>query len=301
MSDIGTGRNMMAMREAKWVKELGPISEKVKESYGEIAMSDGYASKCKIFQPTTPPPEGSPLVVLFFGGGFMFGTVEQCTGTARALVETYGAVVVNPSYRLAPEHPFPEGVNDGWDNLKHLATNAEKYGATPSAGFVVGGYSAGGAIAAVLAQRAKDEKLSPPLTGQLLSVPLIFHDTVPEEYREFFFSREQNAYAPGFNKMAYEGVLAALKPDFSSPLWSPVNATSGQEGLPPAYLQVCGMDPLRDDALIYEKMLNAAGVKTKLDLYPGVPHGFWMLHPMLASAKKAKKDDVNGIGWLLGA
>ncbi|KAK3063710.1 hypothetical protein LTS18_013388 [Coniosporium uncinatum] len=283
MSDIGTGRNMMAMREAEWVKELGPISEKVKESYGDIAMSDGYTSKCKIFQPTTRPPEGSPLVVLFFGGGFMFGTVEQCTGTARALVETYGAVVVNPSYRLAPEYPFPKGVNDGWDNLKHLATNAEKYGATPSAGFVVGGYSAGGAIAAVLAQRAKDEKLSPPLTGQLLSVPVIFHDTVPEEYREFFFSREQNADAPG------------------SPLWSPVNATSGQEGLPPAYLQACGMDPLRDDALIYEKMLNTAGVKTKLDLYPGVPHGFWMLHPMLASAKKAKKDDVNGIGWLLGA
>jgi len=66
--------------------------------------------------------------------------------------------------------------------------------------------------------------------------------------------------------MAYDGVLSALQPDVSSPLWSPVNASSGLEGLPPVYLQACGLDPLRDDALIYEKILNAAGVKTKLDL-----------------------------------
>jgi len=81
MSDIGKGRHLMAMREAKWVQELGPISDKVKESYGEITMSDGYKNKCKIFQPTSHPATGISLVVLFFGGGFMFGTIEQCTGT----------------------------------------------------------------------------------------------------------------------------------------------------------------------------------------------------------------------------
>jgi acetyl esterase/lipase len=71
--------------------------------------------------------------------------------------------------------------------------------------------------------------------------------------------------------------MDSYKPDPASPLFSPFLHPDGHAGLPPMYFQVCGMDPLRDEALIYEKVLREDyGVKTKLDVYPGLPHGFWI-------------------------
>ena len=278
------------------------MSSKVNECWAPIPMHDGYQNKCKVFQPTDPPPEGSPLVVLFHGGGFAVGSPLQYTAVGRALTEIFGAVCIAPSYRLVPEHAFPTGAIDAWDTVQFLAANAEaNYGANLSRGFVVGGASSGGNLAAVVTQLAKDRGLFPPLTGQHLSVPLImWGDTVPAKYRGIYHSLEQNSEAPIHPTSSLKATLARYNPDTHSPYFSPLNSRSGQAGLPPTYIQACGLDCIRDDALIYTEILREHGVKTRLDLYPGFPHGWWLFMPTLQSSLNAVADIVKGIAWLLG-
>ena len=88
--------------------------------------------------------------------------------------------------------------------------------------------------------------------------------------------------------------------DSYSPLMSPVAFETGHKNLPPTYFQICGLDPLRDDALIYDRILREeCGVETKVDLYPGLPHGFWSWWPTADFSRKQQQDCVEGLGWLL--
>ncbi|KAI9877727.1 MAG: hypothetical protein M1830_003002 [Pleopsidium flavum] len=255
---------------------------------------------CEDHQPTHASESGKhPLVVLFSGGGFFVGSPEQMTPDARSFARLFGAVCVCPSYRLAPEFKFPTAANDCWDSLKWI--NASLLGAAPSAGFVVGGVSARGNLAAALAQLAQDENLEPSLTGQWLAIPVLLDQAiVPEKYKDVYFSQEQNVNALGLNKKSFDEMAAYSQPDVHSPLYSPLNSAAPGTGLPPAYIQVCGLDVVRDDALIYEKVLKEQGVKTRLDVYAGLPHGFWAVFPQLNSSRKAAVDIAKGMGWLLG-
>ncbi|KAF4830747.1 AB hydrolase superfamily protein [Colletotrichum tropicale] len=144
-----------------------------------------------------------------------------------------------------------------------------------TAGFVVGGVSAGGNLAAVTTQKALDEGLSPPVTGLWLGVPWTLEpEVVPAKYKDVFFSRDQCAGAPGLNQQAMDMFNIAYEPDLKSRDFSPFNAQSPHHGMPPTYIQVSGADPLRDDGLIYERALREAGVETKLMVYPNIPHLF---------------------------
>lgn len=130
-------------------------------------------------------------------------------------------------------------------------------GGSSREGFLVGGTSAGGNFSAVVAHLAKDAKLDPPLTGQYLSIPAVLPaEVVPEKYKGKYLSDEQNSEAPILSKATRDMFLGAYNPDRNPSLFVPFNHPSGHEGLPPAYFQVCGLDPLRDEALIYEEVLR---------------------------------------------
>lgn len=93
--------------------------------------------------------------------------------------------------------------------------------------------------------------------------------------------------------------LGLYKPDIHSNLRTPLLFSSHKD-LPPTYFQICGMDPLRDEALIYEEILREEnGVKTKVDIYPGLPHGFWSYFPEAGFSQKLQADCVEGLTWLL--
>jgi acetyl esterase/lipase len=231
---------------------------------------------------------------------------------ARTLTNLYAATIVCTSYRLAPEFPWPYAHHDGWDSLVWIAANAASLGASTAAGFVVGGASAGGNIAAVIAQKSisngkgkgnGEDKLATPLTGLWSDVPMLFArpGNVPEAYRQYYLSAEQDANAPGLlTPQAIQFIRDSFRADGSSLDFSPVNAIEPHAGMPKTFLQVAGMDMYRDDALIYRRMLEEAGVQTRLRVYAGVPHGHANLYPGLRASREAKVDTVEGIGWLLG-
>jgi len=130
------------------------------------------------------------------------------------MVQAFGAVCVSASYRLAPEHPFPAAPNDSWDALQWAAANAKSLKADPSQGFIVGGTSAGGNITAVLALLARDEGLSPPLTGQYLAIPAIGNKKwIPEKYKDRFLSFEQNKDVPVLPIAAIDMFMKGYAPD----------------------------------------------------------------------------------------
>lgn len=100
--------------------------------------------------------------------------------------------------------------------------------------------------------------------------------------------------------MHYPG-LGAYKPDITSPLMVPFNHPNGHAGIPPTYIQVCGLDGLRDENLIYERVLREEySIPTRLDFYPGLPHHFWEFFPQLTKqVEQRTKDTIDGFRWLL--
>lgn len=265
-------------------------------------MRDGHGSVLKIHTPSPLSGSNRPLIVLVHGGGWISGSREQLTPLARCFVQLFGAVVVNVSYRLAPEFMFPTAQNDVWDSLCWLAANTSIIGADPRKGFVVGGPSAGGNISAACAVLSLQEEIAHPLTGQWLAVPLLMdEDTVPERYAEHYRSRPHNANAPILTAKALDELQKHTAWDAGSPLRHPVLAPqSTLAQLPKTYIQACGADPARDDALIYDEVLKELGVETKCDLYAGCPHAHWTFMPGLQATERAVKDILRGMAWVLG-
>lgn len=196
----------------------------------------------------------------------------------RTFSRDLGAVCVNVDYRLAPEHPWPCCVWDCWDVVQWASktaspTNSE-LPADPKKGFIVGGASAGGNLSAVMAQVARDKGLMPPLTGQYLCVPsLLWHDVVPKEYEEDY----QSKYNSGLSDPILGGLIKiSMPPNLAGkaspdPLFSPL-IHPNLKNLPPCYQQVGGLDPLRDEAIIWDRVLKENGNKTRLEVYNGFGH-----------------------------
>ncbi|KAF9269816.1 hypothetical protein L218DRAFT_850572 [Marasmius fiardii PR-910] len=202
---------------------------------------------------------------------------------------------------LAPEHPFPTAVDDLTAALKFVASHPETFSASLKKGFLIGGQSAGGNLAAVQSWIARDDSFfkDTPLTGQFLQIPSVIHyQAVPEKYKSSLLSFEQNKDAPGLKKESILKLLEFYKPTPEDPRFSPLLLPSHKD-LPPAFLQVCGLDPLRDEGLLYEKVLKEAGVPTKFEVYPGVPHGFEGSFFDIRQATKFREDFNDGLKWLL--
>jgi acetyl esterase/lipase len=263
----------------------------------------------------------SPVVILFHGGGHCIGFPEMEVPFARDVALRFNAVVICPAPRLAPEHEFPGPVDDAFAITKCVAQELQRHNpssgtflpkeASAQAGFIIGGTSSGANLATVVAHLARDSELTPPLTGQYIPAGNFVNPfDVPEKYRPYYLSFEQNAKAPVIWKEFLQLARDALKADVNSPLWAPFDQHSpkdkhgevieGHVGLPPAYFQVCGLDPLRDDGLLYEKVLREeCGIPTRLDLYPGLPHCWWDQYPQVSTTKRRYEDALNGIAWLL--
>lgn len=282
---------------------LETVPAGVKVSELQYPTRDGSYNRLKLFQPTQLRSGSSPFIMLIHGGGFCLGSPEGEEQTCRNLVLTLEATCVAISYRLAPEFPFPYAPNDCWDALQWCAGRASSWGADTAAGFVVGGTSAGANLAAVVIHLARDGGLSPPITGHYLGIPLLCpEDKIPDKYKPLWVSHEQNKASPILPQAAIDMFMGAYMPDHEDTIrFAIFNHPLGHGKLPPTYFQVDGMDPLRDDGIIYERVLREEfNIATRIDIYPGLPHGHWSFLPTLKASQQARKDQLEGIGWLLG-
>ncbi|RKK75255.1 hypothetical protein BFJ69_g7845 [Fusarium oxysporum] len=267
----------------------------------DIPMRDGHMSNIRVYQPASSTPVG--LFVLLHGGGFCLGDNANVGLDPQALATLHDITVVSISYRLAPENKFPTAPNDVWDTMVWLTTtaNARSVGIQLSNRFFIGGISAGANLAAVTAQQWVTKAKKPSISGVWLSMPMLLDAAiVPERFKEVWISREQNAEAMILDKPALDFIKSVYAPDVLSADYSPFNAETAHERFPPVYFQICGQDPLRDDGLVYEKVLRENGVQTKVDIYPGVPHGFADVFKNFAMCEQWKSDILKGITWLVG-
>ncbi len=225
----------------------------------------------RIYWPPVAQHDDLPVVVFYHGGGWCIGDLDTHDHVARAHAVGTEAIVVSVDYRLAPEHPYPQGVEDAWAALRWVGEHAAELGGDP-ARIAVAGDSAGGNLSAVVALLARDNA-GPSLVFQLLWYPVTSGDTSAPSFTE-------NADAPLLNSEVTSAFLAWYVPDmdFSDPAslptkLAPVNAAS-LGGLPPAYIGTAEHDPLRDDGARYAELLTAAGVPVTLSNEPTMIHGF---------------------------
>ncbi|GAA0227971.1 alpha/beta hydrolase [Haladaptatus pallidirubidus] len=218
----------------------------------------------------TPEGDGPrPALVYFHGGGWVLGNLDTHDSVARSLANRGDCVVVSVEYRKAPENPFPAAVEDAYEATKWTATHAEEIGANPDK-LAVGGESAGGNLAAIVAQMARDKELgAPEIDFQLLAYPVTNHDYGTKSYSQngsgYFLSRPLMIWF--WNHYLREDV------DGSNVRASPLLGRD-LSGLPPAFVLTAGYDPLRDEGAAYASRLSDAGVSIEHANYNGMIHDF---------------------------
>lgn len=276
---------LMQSRSTQGFAESDPIQARIaraatdyvsNEHVHEIRDIDAAGVPVRLYRPTADTNLG--LLVYFHGGGWVLGSVNSHDGTCRSIANQSGCAVLSVEYRLAPEDPFPAGLEDSLKATAWAAANAESLGVDATR-IAVGGDSAGGNLAAVVAQ------LQPvPIAFQVLIYPVTDCRMSSESYIE-------NAAGPFLRAVdmdAFINIYLDGKTSTNDPRVSPICADSAVlASCPPAIVITAEHDPLRDEGEEYGRALIAAGVHTSIVRYFGMIHGFVGMAPWVDDGKHA--------------
>ena len=285
--DAATPEQMIALRERREALRTTTLGRRVfgavppQVAANEVRLPGG--TRMVVHRPRTHRGP-LPLVINFHGGGWCLGTPEQSAWLASHVALELGAIVVSPSYRLAPEHPYPAAIEDTWSTFEWLLANPPADADLTRV--AVMGDSAGGNLAAVAALRARDAGVT-GLRAQVLIYPAV-------EMYERYPSEDLFAEAPVLTSrgMRTFGRLY-LGESYGTEDWqaSPLRAASHAD-LPPAMILIAGHDPLRDQGTKYADALRAAGTSVDLCDYGAGIHGFMSLPGVVPIARDALTDMV---------
>jgi acetyl esterase len=225
----------------------------------------------------------APCLVFFHGGGWVIGDLDSHDVVCRKLADEGQLIVISVDYRLAPEHKFPAAVDDAIAATKWIAANSRKLGIDASR-LMVGGDSAGGNLAAVVAISVRDGN-GPAIAGQVLIYPAIDFAMTHASHSE-----------PETSILLTHSVIKWFRDHYLNGTgdvndWraSPARAKT-LIGLPPAYVLTAGADPLRDEGCEYAERLKAAGVPVTYRHFPGQFHGFFTMGKLLPQANVAASE-----------
>jgi acetyl esterase len=238
--------------------------------------ASGVVLAARLYQPEVP--QGNVGMVFFHSGGYVMGNLATGDPVARSFCRHTGWPVLSVDYRLAPEHPFPAAVEDAVSSTQWAIAHGEVFGDEVRR-VVVGGDSAGGGLAAVVAQSLRHQV--PGIAGQCLLYPqlsMLEADIQCGPSLDPFVTAEALAWS------RHHYIDASVDPtDYRV---SP-GGCRDLVGLPPTVIAVSGLDPLTRSAEAYETALREAGVSTSLRHYPHLPHGFAEFDSVSAAAEAA--------------
>jgi len=234
---------------------------------------------------------GRPGVLDIHGGGFAVGMPAMDEGLNVAIASALNAVVVSVDYRLAPEHTYPAATDDCFAALQWFAANASELGVDPARIAVIGD-SAGGNLAASTVLRARDAG-GPAVAFQVLLEPELDDRLTSESMNGL--GQDSVIWNLSNAQHSWRYYLAGQEP---TPYAAPARMED-LSGLPPTYVTVNELDPLRDEGLEYALRLLAAGVPTEIHCWPQVCHGFG-LFPDLDVTQRAAAAVIGVLGRGLG-
>ena len=239
--------------------------------------------RLRIYRPVDAPGI-LPCLYWIHGGGMIMGSLEADDARLVEYALAAGCVVVSVDYRLAPEHPYPAGVEDCYAGLVWTAGHTGELGIGAIA---VGGASAGGGLAAATALVARDRG-GPALAFQLLCYPMLDdRNETPSSFMEVpCWGRRENTFA-------WTALLGPSPADVS-PYAATARATD-LSGLPAAFIDVGQADIFRDECLDYARRLAQAGVPTEFHLYPGACHGWDSLVPDAKLSRRAVRERIRAL------
>jgi acetyl esterase len=233
----------------------------------------------RIYTPILKRREG-PLLVWFHGGGFVVGDLETADPTCRSLAEKSGATVISVDYRLSPEHAFDDGVNDAYAATLWAFNHARALGCDPSR-VAIGGDSAGGTFAALVAQRLREAN-GPRPALQVLVYPCT-------DCSQSLANRDPDiAKFLTWETVEWFAAHSFAGRDLKHPSVSPYYCND-LSGLPPTVLVTAECDLLCTDGEAYAARLRAAGVTVRQQRYEGQIHGFFMMDLVFPAARRAQR------------
>ncbi|KAL4907910.1 hypothetical protein BDW74DRAFT_166498 [Aspergillus multicolor] len=313
---VNKGREEVAARE---MIEQG-LSAKVTLRDHSIPTRDGSTLEARSYRPKdVSPSQPLPIYIHLHGGGFLFGTLASEDATCARIVTSLAEqntpiVVVNVNYRHTPEHIYPTAWNDAEDAFHWVHEHLSEIGGDGQR-LVLGGISAGAWLTAstTLAQAIginKDLAARPKIRGQVLMIPPLTHpDCYAPQMAQIrapsVSSYVQNRDAPVLPFARMQLFTALLKVQGGKEVEGDLRLNPGNakgedvRGLPPATFGVAGMDVLRDEGLLFAKLLAENGVPTQTNVFKGVPHGFRRYGDRLTVNKKWDEVIAEGIKWAL--
>ncbi|KFY38642.1 hypothetical protein V494_04273 [Pseudogymnoascus sp. VKM F-4513 (FW-928)] len=298
-------------REAIASKAMVSLSPKVHIRDHSVQTRDGYSLEMRSYRPLSVSAlELLPVYMHFHGGGFVFGTLASEDAICARIAVSVNVVVVNVNYRHAPEFTYPTAWNDAEDAFVWLHSHLDEVNGDGKK-VVLGGISAGSRlISSLVLQKHLGRAASgcPEPVGQVLMIPsLVSADCYEPQLKKMkdrnISSYVQNENAPILPRSKitfFDGLLNVKDPEEADTKLNPGNATPEEvQGLPPTVFGITGLDPLRDEGLLYAKMLTEAGVPTNTTLFKGVPHGFRRFGDALSASKRWDNVIDEGIKWAL--
>ena len=240
----------------------------------------------RIYVPSAAGPH--PMIFLYHGGGWVIGDLDTADSEARELCVGTNALVISVDYRLAPENQFPAAVDDSFAVFKQANQLAQQFNGDPER-IAVAGDSAGGNLAAVMAQMARDQN-GPAICFQLLVYPV----TDGTNLERNSYHEMANGYLLTRDAMVWFWDHYCPEEDRGNPLASPLLADNFSN-LPPALVMTAKYDPLCDEGEEYAKRLSSAGTSVEHKHYEGYMHGFFSHTPMIPSIRESMEDACSAL------
>ncbi len=238
-----------------------------------------------------------PCLIYLHGGGFVIGNLDQEHANASMIATQLGIAIVSVDYRLAPENPFPAGLEDCYSALVWTHSNASELNIDADH-FGVCGDSAGGGLSAALTLLSRDRG-GPKLCFQYLAEPELDDRFQTVSMNEFINTPMFNRPFAELSWKHYLGKHVEPGSADVSAYAAPARAKN-LSGLPPSYIRVNEFDPLRDEGIAYARKLREAGVPVELHIYPGTFHGSYLLFATAAISQRQGTEMLDALRRGLG-